>query len=715
MHAGARRTLDLGRLAPDLDASLSSAPPVTLSQIAELAGVRPSAVSNWRKRFPDFPHPTATATGGRDLFSLAAVEKWLVHHDRLVETKQSERLLFKATDILRSELDSRRIIEVLCTALAFVYVRDCGDELAGSVAFDSRMRDDASFAEIFAPLTTLKQATHEELLRVVGEVDRATIPTLFDSILARHTRFVETRTSDRLIELLVRLGLGAAPRASINRVFDPAAGQASLLLAAAQAAGADVELVGQELNDAAWRVAKQRFYVEERSAALARGDSLLDDAYPNLRADVVLCDPPYGAKVHFPVSSVAGGSVAGGRWEFGVPGTGIADYAWLQHVIHHLAADGRGYVLLPAGTLSRSGRDAEIRAEMLRQGAVEAVITLPPRAAEHTAVSLSLWIVRRPNEEGERAKVLLVDATSASAKPGEPLDEMLIERIAEAVEAWRTSAEVREQDRDFAVAVRVVKLLGPHANLRPARWVNRESALDVRQRRADFSKAVGEVGAASWRLMTTDIGTSKLRGDPTALVWIPVRDLIADGRAEIIRGVRLRPEDDRPDGARALRAHDLQLGGPRSAAYVDPEALAHSPRLTCPGDIVVAFVDDHLRTIVDRDGGCVLGLPVQALRLNEEWLDPAVAAAFLASPRNQRLLAATAPRRAQLDMRELQLPAIPASEAAELREVLSRIHASELLGHTILTASRDARDAVLDLSGYMADADGPATHDESSR
>jgi hypothetical protein len=682
--------LDLDK-APD-----STTPLVTLGQIAELAGVGRSAVSNWRKRFEDFPPPTASATGGRDLFLLPAVEAWLITNKRLAREKESERLLFSATDILRADLDVRGIIEVLCAALTFVYFRGGAAGLARRAAVDRRLDEDASPAELFAPLETLEPETCTQLLRLVGRHDRVAIPSLLDGVLARHPRFVETRTSDKLSELLIRLSLGDAPPPYLNRVFDPAAGQGGLLLAAARATGSDVELAGQEISDAALRIARQRLYVEGHRAELTHGDSLIKDAHPDLRADVVLCDPPYGIKASFPAAVLTDA-----RWAFGKPGVGVADYAWLQHVVHHLTADGRGYVLLPLSTLFRDGGDARVRAAMLRSGAVEAVVALPARAADHTAMPLALWIVRRPNGSGDPTRVLLVDSAGASAESGNPLDGALIERIAQAVEFWRCRAEVREEDRRFAVAVSVLDL-DASANLLPARWVCGASELDVESRRRDLRAAVAEIGVATWELLKAEINVDKLVGDPGALAWISIGELVAEGRAEIVRGIRLRPEDSRPNGRQVLRPRDVQPGGDGVTAYVDRQALPRWRPITRRGDIVVALLDDHLATMVEEDGGRLLALPVQALRLDEEWLDPLVAAAFLASPRNHRLLAGMSSTRMHLDMRELQLPRLPRDEIAELRGVLDRIEQGEQFARDILTASREAREALLDLGGYAA-------------
>jgi hypothetical protein len=94
---------------------------VSLSQISELAGVRPSAVSNWRRRFEDFPTPASSSAVGKDLFALPEVERWLDAHGRRDPGRRNERLLFEASDLLRSEAGSDRIVEILCAATSLSY------------------------------------------------------------------------------------------------------------------------------------------------------------------------------------------------------------------------------------------------------------------------------------------------------------------------------------------------------------------------------------------------------------------------------------------------------------------------------------------------------------------------------------------------------------------------------------------------------------------
>lgn len=675
-------------LAPEPAAGRGRIPPITLGQIADLAGVGPSAVSNWRKRFEDFPPPTTSAPGGRDLFSLPAVETWLARHDRLAKERESERLLFKATDILRGELDVGGILAALCSALAYAYVQG---------RREGTERDSAPYkglGALWGPLLMLEPPTRVRLEELVGDIEPAAVPLLMEEILARYPRqFVETRTNDRLIELLVALSLARVPGSLPLRIYDPAVGEGGLLLAVASAADVPVELVGQDTNAAALLIARQRLFVNDRDAILTRGDSLLGRSEGDVQADIVVCDPPYGSRLD-PLESAR----ANRQWVFGAPGPN-SDFAWLQHIVSRLAPEGRGYVLMPSGSLFRAGKDAKVRAALLGSGAVEAVVTLPGKVAERTAVPLALWIVRRPRE-GSSGRVLLVDGAGAHPNAAEPLDEVHIERIAAAVDVWRDRGEVAEPDRSFAVAVPFGDF-GADANLMPARWGCRGYELNVEQRRREFRDAVDAAGKARRRMLDIEVDAHKLRGDPTALAWTSVGDLIAEGRAWLVRGARWRSDDASREGMQVLRPGDMGCGEESSRVYVDPAAAASRfLPVTHRGDIVV-LAGARLETMVEEQGGRMLALPLHVLRLNEDWLDPVIAAAFLASARNRRLAKEMGSNHPSLVIPELQLPRIPADEACSLRAALDRLAVGEELARDVLTASREAREALLDLGGYV--------------
>jgi N-6 DNA Methylase len=267
---------------------------VTLSQIAELAGVGASAVSNWRKRFDDFPLPTETAAGGRDLYSLADVEAWLRVHSRLDPERVNERLLFEAADLVRGQAPADEVVTILATAIALAHAvdelsLDPGDRTAHSLVKDVELCG-PGLARIFTPIEDLDPRLADEIFDLASMIAPSERLKVFEQVLGRRGRFVETRTSSELVSLVVRLaGDGEA-------ILDPAAGEGGLLAASAESSSASRRLYGQEINEAAWRTARQRFLLRSIDVDLQLGDSLLDDAFPHLLVDVVVCDPPYGTK-----------------------------------------------------------------------------------------------------------------------------------------------------------------------------------------------------------------------------------------------------------------------------------------------------------------------------------------------------------------------------------------------------------------------------------
>lgn len=679
---------------PDNKSSGASEPTVSLSQIAELAGVGASAVSNWRKRFDDFPSPVAAAAGGRDVFSLPAIVAWLNANDRLDPDRQAERILFTAADLIRGEASSDQIIEVLCAAIALVHLTN--REGIASGAGHARASELIAGVEnhapdltnLFEPLERIDPTRVDQVIQLVRELSAAERPQMFEWLLARKRRFSEARTSEQLVDLLVGMALDGG-----RTVFDPAAGEGGFLLAFARAVDSPVELSGQERNLSTWRLARQRFLLHDIPVHLRPGDSLLADAFPDVRADVVLCDPPYGAEARLPDAAMTDP-----RWLFGFP-TRNADYAWLQHVIYHLADEGRGYVFLPAGTLFRRGREAEIRSELIRSGAVEAVVALPGGAARHTAVPLALWVVRRPFTNQVPNTVLLIDA-AAVAPDSKQLTHETRDRVSEVVRRWRSQEELDEQDGSIAVAVPLIDLLGSDIDLTPARWIVDDSTPAT-------SELIETIVSATELLsgLTREAGEMTL--DVSGIVpdqhvpWVSVRGLIDRGAAELVRGVRVRAEECLEEGVRTLRTRDI---GERSIlednepCFIDPSERRGRAVLTEVGDIVVSPGGGNLRAVVDERGGHLLVRPLEGIRLRGDWLDPHVIAAFLTSDRNHRFLTGTTAGWARVDVRNLEIPLLPPTQAQRLHELMGQTESAEAVGRTVLEFTEVLRAAMLRLA-----------------
>jgi hypothetical protein len=325
---------------------------VSAADIARLAEVGRTAVSNWRRRYADFPQPVG-GTPASPLFALTEVEVWLRGQRKLLEVPLAERawqeLRARAGDDLQ-----------LATTLA-----DVGDLLLNGQAGAG-----VAVAELAAALGTAD--AFEILVR------------RFQEIQARRA----AATPPEIAELM------AALAGTADTVLDPACGTGELLLAARDN-GAASRLLGQDAAADSARLAGIRIRLGGNEAIVSEGDSLRRDVFPGVLADAVLCDPPFHERGwgHEELT-------ADPRWIYGLPPRLEPELAWVQHALAHLAPGGLAVVLMPAAAaVRRPGR--RIRAQLLRRGALRAVMALS--ATHH------LWLLRQPAGD-PAASVLMVAA-----------------------------------------------------------------------------------------------------------------------------------------------------------------------------------------------------------------------------------------------------------------------------------------------------------------
>ncbi|GLW33300.1 hypothetical protein Areg01_62380 [Actinoplanes regularis] len=280
---------------------------------------------------------------------------------------------------------------------------DVSDEVLVWQALRARVGDDmvtgiAEVAELFTSGDTgsLDEATRLRLTSMAAEsspveVVAALVERLIDS--------GATFTGSRLATVVAQL---AGPHHNV--IFDPACGAASLLLAVALDGKA--RLYGQDVNDAAARLARARAVLSDHDLTVVVGDSLRADHQPGLRADLVVCDPPAGS-----TDWGRDGLLLDQRWEFGVPTKAEGELAWLQHCYSHLAPGGMAILVMsPSVAYRRPGR--RIRAELVRRGIITQVTALPPGMVAAHSQSVHLWSVVRPGESGPVTSVRFHDLSA---------------------------------------------------------------------------------------------------------------------------------------------------------------------------------------------------------------------------------------------------------------------------------------------------------------
>lgn len=195
-----------------------------------------------------------------------------------------------------------------------------------------------------------------------------------------------------------------------GRIYDPACGSGGMFVWSEKFvedhAGrkSDISIYGQELNETTWRLAKMNMAIRGIDADIRRGDTLHDDKFPDLKADYIIANPPFNISDWGQEQLVSDF-----RWKYGLPPKGNANYAWIQHFIHHLSPTGTaGFVLANGSMSSQSSGEGEIRKKLIEADLVDAIVTLPSQLFFNTGIPACLWFISR-DRANRRGKVLFVD------------------------------------------------------------------------------------------------------------------------------------------------------------------------------------------------------------------------------------------------------------------------------------------------------------------
>ncbi len=391
-------------------------PLVTGAEIARLAGVTRAAVSNWRRRYDDFPTPAAGAANS-PLFALAEVQAWL-DKQRKSQEISPEVELWQA---LRAAYGDQMVAGLAVVAAA----------LAGQPA--------PELPDGVAPWV-------RGLARTESPAD------LVNGLTERFMDSARRAGSDQVTaERVVRAVCHFAPELSSDATaFDPACGIGVLLLSVASKS--DMHRYGQEVDADSARFAQLRADLLGRSQVrIMAGDSLRADKWPDLKADLVVCDPPAGVTEWGREELLLDS-----RWELGTPSKAEGELAWLQHAYAHTEPGGQVLMVMPASAAYRkAGR--RIRAELVRRGILRQVVALPPGTATSHALPVHLWCLQRPENTGNvdtNRTVRMVDLTgnspdgSLDPRPGQVADVPLIELLDDTVDLTPGS-HLRARHRDY--------------------------------------------------------------------------------------------------------------------------------------------------------------------------------------------------------------------------------------------------------------------------
>ncbi|HXD54922.1 MAG TPA: class I SAM-dependent DNA methyltransferase [Solirubrobacteraceae bacterium] len=268
-----------------------------------------------------------------------------------------------------------------------------------------------------------------------------------------------------------------------GRVLDPACGSCGLFIQSARFIEAHggrpekISVYGQERNQATWRIGRMNLAIHGLSGEIkyTEGGSLLDDAFPSLKADFVMANPPFNQS-EWSTPAILDDV----RWANGTPPTGNGNYAWMQHFLHHLAPNGRaGFVMANGSLTTMTGGEGTIRESLVRADIVDCVVGLPPKLFYTTGIPVCLWFFDRDKqsstERDRRDEVLFIDARHMGSKISRvqiELTEGEIEQIASTYHAWRGTIEADYNDEPgFCKGSDLAEIEAAGFTLSPGRYV----------------------------------------------------------------------------------------------------------------------------------------------------------------------------------------------------------------------------------------------------
>lgn len=637
---------------------------VTSADIARLVGVRPSAVTNWRRRHANFPAPV----GGSDkspTFDLAQVADWLRTQGRTVEIPLTDllwRMLESLRDFSRSTGDNLGIVGLFLLHL-HGDLADVPEDREGFTRALTRaehsllLRGDRMVAGLRSLLTPIDLTDdHLSVLRLAAQCALADPPAdVFDHLCRRYFERSSiggfTPTPPDLAELMVDL---AAP--GKGTLLDPACGSAEILLAAARKGFR--QLLGQEKDQALARIAVLRLTFATPSPADPRfdvheGDSLRDDAYPARNAQAVICSPPFSERNwgHDELGLDA-------RWEYGVPPRIEPELAWVQHCLAHASKGSTVVMLMPPAAASRpSGK--KVRSALVSRGALRAVIALPPRLAAQYAVALQIWILQpTSNAAPVPTDVLFLDFTDHDALPSNN-DAATWTHVRDiSVRVWFAFRDDGSLPPDVpqATVLPISAVLAGEVDLHPRRHL---SSPDNKISEDDLDALHREVQQVITQLSSAIPGVAQKIGSSPLAREVSLQDLANIG-AIFIRRTNQRDSGLGDEGSilPVIQAEDLVAGQPPSSVaefFGDPFQLVRN------GDVLMPLVAPQI--IARVAGGDYVGAhlspSVLLMRANPSLVDPWYLAGYLSSREVAYQVRATGQnQRIRVDPRRIRLPLI---------------------------------------------------------
>ena len=425
-----------------------------------------------------------------------------------IEKTDFEQTLFKAADKLRKNIDAAEYKNVALGLIFLKYISDSFNELfktleadeysdpedrdeylAKNVFFvpkDARwevIQSKAKLPEIGVAIDNameLIENENKELKNVLPQVfakpnlDKTSLGELVDLISDIELKSQADNTKDllgRIYEYFLgefanaegkKGGQFYTPKSIVKlmvdmiepykgRVYDPACGSGGMFVMSEkfieehQGRRDDITIYGQESNQTTWKLSKMNLAIRNinsKFVAWNNEGSFLKDAHPDLKADYILANPPFNQKEW-------GQEILqeDGRWEYGTPPSGNANFAWIQHMLYHLATNGVMATVLANGSLSsNTSGEGDIRTNLVKAGLVDCIVALPKQLFYNTGIPATIWILRRGKTKRVN-ETLFIDASEMGFLKDRVHREFTpedIKKIEDSYHNWRNSTNYED-------------------------------------------------------------------------------------------------------------------------------------------------------------------------------------------------------------------------------------------------------------------------------
>lgn len=263
-----------------------------------------------------------------------------------------------------------------------------------------------------------------------------------------------------------------------GRIYDPASGSGGMFVMSDKfvkehkGGNKDIIVYGQESNQTTWKLSKMNLAIRNINSKFVVWNtegSFLKDAHPDLKADYILANPPFNQK-DWGVKILQ----EDGRWQYGTPPNGNANYGWMQHMLYHLAPRGVMATVLANGSLSsNSSGEGDIRRALVEHDLVECIVALPKQLFYNTGIPACIWILRR-EKTAQQKRILFIDASEMGYmkdRVHRDLADEDINLICDTYHMWRDGTEAYEDVKGYCKSADHAELEKHNYVLTPGRYV----------------------------------------------------------------------------------------------------------------------------------------------------------------------------------------------------------------------------------------------------